>query len=197
MASAEASSISRMITAALARLSIPVLRWALVTQVNPLRVRFPGEQPLPFTPAALCRPAVNQQVLTVQWAGRMVVLGAAGGDGDLGTNLTAYTVEDGWSVQQFQARKVGRQVMCNTVFTRTGDPISVPADGNIPNMPVLTITEPSLRPILGCGLGAFSTGPAAVGYQSGSGIMSLTTIVPGATIGTGTQLSLSGQWIAP
>lgn len=197
MASVEASAITRMIAAALARLSIPGLRWALVTQINPLRVKFPGEQPLPSTPAALCRPTVNQQVLTVQWAGRMVVLGAAGGDGDLGTNTDGYTVEDGWSVQQFQARKVGRQVMFNCLFTRTGDPITVPADGNITNIAVLTITEPTLRPILGCGVGAFSTGPIAAGYQSGGGLLSLTTIVPGATIGTGTQLSLSGQWIAP
>ena len=75
----EADAIRRMVSSMLEGLPIPRFRWALVDQVDPLRIKYPGEQPLPYAPTSLCRPSVGQQVLTVSWPGRLVVLGSSGG----------------------------------------------------------------------------------------------------------------------
>ena len=75
----EADAIRRMVTAMMDALPIPRFRWAIVDQAVPLRIKYPGEQPLPYTPSSLCRPVAGQQVLTVSWPGRLVVLGASGG----------------------------------------------------------------------------------------------------------------------
>lgn len=79
MASVEAAAIIRLIESVLsAQRWIPSLRWALVTQARPLKIQFPGEAELPYTPTALCVPALGSQVLTIGWSGRLVVIGQAG-----------------------------------------------------------------------------------------------------------------------
>ena len=79
MASVEAAAIIRLIESVLsAQRWIPSLRWALVTQARPLKTQFPGEAELPYTPTALCVPALGSQVLTLSWSGRLVVIGQAG-----------------------------------------------------------------------------------------------------------------------
>lgn len=79
MASVEADAIIRLVESVLsAQRWIPALRWALVTQARPLKIQFPGESELPYTPTALCAPALGSQVLTIGWSGRLVVIGQAG-----------------------------------------------------------------------------------------------------------------------
>lgn len=78
---AEAESVAkiaqRIVNAALR--VVPRARWANVTQVDPLRIQFPGEDPLPFAPDTVGAVDGSQRVLVLEWAGRSVVLGQAGG----------------------------------------------------------------------------------------------------------------------
>ncbi len=76
----ESDAIRRIVDAAIGSLRLPGLRWATVTQLEPLRIQFPGEPALPFEPVALCRPAAGARVLVAQWQGRMCILGQSAFD---------------------------------------------------------------------------------------------------------------------
>lgn len=65
--------------------AVPTFRWATVTSVNPLRIRFDGEtDPLPITPDTLVNPPVGARVFVLHWMRRVTVLGRAGGVPDTG-----------------------------------------------------------------------------------------------------------------
>lgn len=119
-------------------------------------------------------------------------------DGDMPTDTTSYSAATGWSVQTFQCRRVGRMAMLVVIFTRTGAAITVPADGNITNATVLTITSSPLWPVgISAALSTGSTGPMVAGHANTSGDIQIDAVAPGVTIGTGQQLSLAGTWITP
>lgn len=72
-------ALRRLVEGMLSSLSVPSLRWALVTQASPLRIQYVNEEPLPFTPVVLgLAPTLGTGVLTVRWGTQTVVLGGIG-----------------------------------------------------------------------------------------------------------------------
>lgn len=110
-------------------------------------------------------------------------------------DTASWTAATDWQIDQCLIARTGAMVAVNTVFTRTGAAITVPADGNIANAAVLTLTRPFHRPALNGGaLSAYHTGPVCSGFVNTAGVIHLTAVAPGVTIPTGRQLSLYGTW---
>lgn len=77
-------AIRRIVEGLLSSLNTPVPRWMQVDSVDPVRIKAPGESPLPYEPASLVpltSLTAGMTVLTVWWNGQAVIVGAKGGAG--------------------------------------------------------------------------------------------------------------------
>lgn len=111
--------IARVVKAQLAAASIPKVGWATVVSTSPLRIAFPGEAVLDITPPALCRPAVDDDVLAAQWGKQTVVLGAKPGV----WHTSGFVFAGGWADLGLAAggpQRCAWTVMGGCVFVRLG-----------------------------------------------------------------------------
>jgi hypothetical protein len=104
------------------------------------------------------------------------------------------TAASGYSVTQFNARRVGGVCSFTVEVTRTGTAISVPAGGNIGDQNVATIPA-GWRP-------AYDVeGSASDGYGDGgvriatNGVVTLRTWVPGGSIQSGRNIRISACYV--
>ena len=190
MVSREATSIRRIVTQAIkAQRWIPRLRWAQVTQTDPLRIQFPGEPAGSTTPVALCRPIVGQQVLTMAWMARMVVLGATRGDGvQVASGATLVSLEAGFTLTHCVIRRVGSVVQLSLRVTRN---VAVPA-GNHTNIFVGTISSAAFRPLMSSPLSAV-TQASCLGCIHATGAIEIAASI--GTVTAGTPIDLCGTYI--
>lgn len=101
----------------------------------------------------------------------------------------------GWSIDYAQAVIAGRMTTVTLAVTRTGGAITVPANGNIGNQPICTLTSP-LVPAITCGWGASHSGRLASGdINTGTRIVSIGSVAPGSNISTGEAFSISSTYI--
>lgn len=174
-------------------------RWeGTVVSTAPLRVKV-GTAIVDATPDFLMRGlTVDDAVWGETTNGRSVILGRFGGERDFGNDLSSFDPFAGWQVDAFLARSRGGIVMCSFTFTRTGNEITVPANGDLqPNSDVLKIQEISLRPLVGTAWTSAGTGPLAGGYVTTTGTVGLAAVAPGVTIPAGRTFSGAATWLIP
>ena len=138
--------------------------------------------------------SVNQDVRLSVQGNTYVVESVTSDEAD---DNVSYLAATGWSVSALAIRKSGRVAMFSAVFERTGAAITVSADGNVANQAVLTITDPSLRPVMPTAPTSYHTGPVAHYYMGTGGTLDLCAVSSGVTIPTGAELSAAATWITP
>ncbi|GGW19859.1 hypothetical protein GCM10018980_25380 [Streptomyces capoamus] len=113
---------------------------------------------------------------------------------DVETISTGATAASGYSVTQYNARRVGGVCSFTVEVVRTGTAISVPAGGNISDQNVATLPA-GWRP-------AYDVeGAASDGYGDGgariatNGVVTLRTWVPGGSIQSGRNIRISAAYV--
>jgi HAMP domain-containing protein len=103
---------------------------------------------------------------------------------------------DGWNCNTQVIRIIGEVWAYGQFkFTRTGDEVVVPADGDLtPNVDLATITRDSILPQSEAGLWTTDTGRLASAYVLNSGNLRVDAIQSGANIETGDILTFAGMW---
>lgn len=87
----DVEAIRRIVEGLFRSLKTPSLRWAQVHTLSPLRIKFPGEAPLPYAPTLLFsadKLEAASRLLVAEWGGQGVVIGVSGG----GTQYTPPTI---------------------------------------------------------------------------------------------------------
>ena len=97
-------AIRRIVEGLLSSLKTPSLRWAQVHTLSPLRIKFPGEAPLPYTPTLLVSAdtlGATSRLLVAEWGGQGVVVGISGGQPvgaiGAGADLNTYITYGTWT----------------------------------------------------------------------------------------------------
>lgn len=114
----------------------------------------------------------------------------------ISNNAQPLTARSGWSMGTQHARKRSGVVMIDFYVTRTGAPITVPANGNISNQAIAEIDAGWIPPggIIGTLQGIGTSSLAAAQIEDNSVII-LTAMAPGSTIATGDQVALGGTYV--
>lgn len=108
----------------------------------------------------------------------------------------SFTPASGWTVTYSEIRKLGRLVQYNVRAT-TATAISVPANGNITNSLICTITDPNLRPVNYTALASGSTGAMASLYVNADGTVNVGSVANSSiSMAVGQEFSATGWWIA-
>lgn len=136
-------------------------RWATVTQLDPLRVRFDGDTaPIPVTPETLISPTllvVGSRVWVQMFGRRLIVLGAAGGETE-DTGWVDLTPAAGFTSNAAQVRRIGKLVRFHGSFTGT---LAATTTTQIATVPA------GFRPtVLGNNFGIVTTSGGFVGWSN-------------------------------
>lgn len=103
------------------------------------------------------------------------------------------TSASGWNVTSVIVRRFfGVFVGINVIVERTGGTITVPADGNVSNQLLATVTDPDWLPAQYQPLVAASDGRVVSGYIGTTGNLTLSALGGTGNIGTGFPVQLSG-----
>lgn len=107
------------------------------------------------------------------------------------------TMAADWTCQSALAVRSGRWVEVALLITYSGPAITVPADGNITNVPVGTLAA-AWRPPVARGIGAAmavgSAGRTAAFAALTSGAVQLGAVGVGGNVTSGSQWAISGVW---
>ena len=120
-----------------------VFRWAVVTAVSPVRIRFDGEaEPYALPPKMAGGPVqVGDRVFCVEQSRQVVVLGVAEPAGWVTSGLSI-TVGPGWSLSSYYLKRLGGRVTGSVRLNRTGAALTADSGANIPDQNSV-ITLPS------------------------------------------------------
>jgi len=114
---------------------------------------------------------------------------------DTGVLTTGVVAPAGdWTLGSQFATRVSGRVELQIALTYAGAPITVPADGNIPDS-LCAVVAAGWRPRFNRPLVPDGGGPVlAARCAASSGQIAITAVSPGAIISTGFSTTLSGDW---
>lgn len=119
----------------------------------------------------------------------------AGGDSGWVT-AGVFTARAGWSVTGYNVRRIGRLVHVGFLnVQRTGADLTVPADGNLGNFPIVDVAAGWRSSASSGALQSSATGRMIAATLRGSGTyLEVAATTPGSNITTGTTVSFTGFW---
>lgn len=103
------------------------------------------------------------------------------------------SLSSNWSCDAFAASRNGKDIDLCVYLTYTGPTIGVPADGNIANTNIGTVSAGWL-PRYRAALSSCHEGPLAAASIDFNGAFSINSVAPGMQFISGTKLSFQGMW---